>query len=160
MKAALVFSLLFMLGSGCSHDRGVRGVMQPASTTVVRAYLYNLEGVQGAPILKDGKLHATVWNPKGTALTEAQIAKVRRAVFEYHPTAIQIPARCYQPRHAFVYYNSAQEVVAFIEICFSCDNYRTSTDRLGPIDFDALRKVFVELEIPVFEEDDAYEKLK
>jgi hypothetical protein len=135
---------------------------RPANTAVVKAYLYNLAGEQGAPILKDGRLHPTIWNPKGVSLTEQQITKVRKAVAEYHPKAISLSARCYSPRHAIIYYNSAQEVVAFLEICFSCERYRASPEIPGPIDFEALKKIFVELRIPVFEDEheDNYTKLK
>src|SRR5438309_1864127 len=36
----------------------------PSAYAEVRAYLYNLEGEGAAPILKQGKLNATVWNPE------------------------------------------------------------------------------------------------
>jgi len=133
----------------------------PAVYAEVRAYLYNLAGEQAAPIVKQGKLDATVWNPEGAALNKKQMATVQKAVVDYHPAGLRPPsADCYQPRHAFIYYDAEHKPVGFVEICFSCRNYRTSPEHPGEVDLDTLKKVFVELKIPVFDKDEAYLSLK
>ena len=63
----------------------------PAGYVEVRAYLYNLEGDEGAPIGEQGKLNASVWNPKGVALNKKQMAKVLKAVTDYHPAGLAPP---------------------------------------------------------------------
>ena len=128
----------------------------PTGYVEVRAYLYNLDGEPLARILKQAKLHATVWNPKGAALSKAQIATVQRAVADYHPDFHRIPAGCYYPRHAFVYYDAQQKPVGFVEICFSCWGYRTSPEHSGDLDFETLKKIFVKLNIPVFDNEKGY----
>jgi len=133
----------------------------PAGYAEVRAYLYNLEGEQAAPIVKHGKLHESVWNPEGAALNKKQTATVQKAVVDYHPAGPRPPsASCYQPRHAFVYYDAEHKPVGFVEVCFSCGNYRTSPEHPVAVDLDTLKKVFVELKIPVFNKDEAYLSLK
>ena len=132
----------------------------PAAYAEVRAYLYNLEGEGAAPILKQGKLNATVWNPEGVALSNAQIATVQRSVADNHPGIPRIPASCYQPRHAFIYYDTEHKPVGFLEICFSCWRYRASPELPRGMDFETLEKVFLELKIPVLDTDKAYLSLK
>jgi len=161
MKRICIFAALAMVGltrvvSAQSTN------WPPAGYVEVRAYLYNMEGEGAPPILKEGRLHETVWNPKGARLSEAQIATVQKAVAEYHPAIPMGPANCYTPRHAFVYYDAQGKAVGYVEICFSCWGYRASP-RIGervPIDFDTLKKVFQELKIPVYKNDDAYRTLK
>src|SRR6266516_1692005 len=62
----------------------------PVGFVEVRAYLYNLEGDQATPILKQGTLHASVWNPKGAELNKPQIATVQKAVADHHPEALEL----------------------------------------------------------------------
>ena len=132
----------------------------PAGFVEVRAYLYNLEGDQAAPILKQGTLQASVWNPKGAELSKPQIATVQKAVADYHPEGLRVGASCYRPRHAFVYYDAKHKPVGFVEICFSCWGYRTSPEHSGEVDLETLKKVFAELKMPVFDKDEAYLSLK
>src|SRR5258708_7020171 len=128
----------------------------PAGYVEVRAYLYNLEGEQAAHILEQGKLNASVWTPKGVALNQAQIAGVRKAVADYPPAGLTTSASCYQPRHGFVYYDSKHTPIGFVEICFSCRGSRTSPEHPGPVDLEALKKVFLELKIPDFDKNEVY----
>ena len=132
----------------------------PAGYVEVRAYLYNLEGEQAAPILEQGKLNASVWNPKGVALNKKQMAKVLKAVADHYPASLAPAADCYRPRHAFIYYDSEHKPIGAIEICFSCRNYRMSWTPPGPVDFKRMKKIFLELKIPVLDNDDAYLALK
>jgi len=158
---ARIYTILFLALLALTRTVGAESTnWPPAGYVEVRAYLYNLAGEHAAPILKQGKLHATVWNPTGVELSKPQITTVQRAVADYHPEVHRVPADCYQPRHAFVYYDANHKPVGFVEICFSCWGYRLSPEQHREVDLDTLKKVFVELKIPVFDKDEAYLSLK
>ncbi len=63
-------------------------------------------------------LEAGVLNKDGALLTPGQVKRLVTAVAESkirHPVA-----KCYEPHHAFVFYDLAKKPVAFIEVCFIC----------------------------------------
>src|SRR5258708_24526071 len=105
MKRTCIFIAIALLGLTRTLSAASTN-WPPVGYVEVRAYLYNLEGDQGAPILEQGKLNASVWNPKGAALNKKQMAKVQKAVTDYHPAGLSVPADCYRPGHAFIYYDS------------------------------------------------------
>ena len=138
----------------------VNAVEWPPANAEARAYLYNLDGEQSAPVLKEGKLSASVWNSTGVPLNRQLLKALRKATVEYHSNATHVPARCYRPRHAIVFYSKTGKEVGFIEVCFDCQRYRASSEAVRAIDFDALKKIFKDLKLPVYEDAGAYLKLK
>ena len=131
----------------------------PAGYTEIRAYLYNLDGVEGAPIFENGKLSRSVVSSNGVVLGKRERERLLHAVTGSHRS--YGIAKCYDPRHAFVFYDAAQKPVGFIEICFECAQYQTSARRtLGALDLVALRRLFQELELPVFDNSKDYLALK
>jgi hypothetical protein len=159
IKTICFFILACLLGTGMSAGAGSTN-WPPVGYTQVRAYLYNLDGVDAAPILEKGKLAASVTNRKGVALTKAQIAVVQKAVADFHPHTLEFVAGCYRPRHGFVYYDTDHRPVGFVEICFSCRGYRTSPPSTGPMDLETLEKLFRDLNIPVLDTSEDYLSLK
>ena len=159
MKRICIFIAMALLGLTRTLNAASTN-WPPTGYVEVRAYLYNLDGEQAAPILQQGKLNASVWNPEGVALNKKQMAKVQKAVADHYPAALTPSADCYQPRHAFIYYDSKHQPIGAVEICFSCWNYRTSWTLPGPVDLKKLKKIFLELKIPVLDNDDAYLALK
>jgi hypothetical protein len=118
-----------------------------------------LDGHEGAAIIDHGELNGTVLSSNGVALTKSQVDSLLWSVTGPHP-AYGI-AKCYQPRHAFIFYSSAHSPVGFLELCFDCSQYRSSAQRpLGPIDLQALRLLLKALKIPVFDNDKEYLALK
>src|SRR5688572_30665190 len=111
LRAIPSMSALIVLVGCATH----RTNWPPVGYAEIRAYLYNLEGDQAAPIVKQGKLHATVWNPEGEPLDKKQMATVQKAVVDYHPAGLSpLWALCYQPRHAVVYYDAENKLVGFV----------------------------------------------
>jgi hypothetical protein len=114
----------------------------------VRAYFYNKSGDLFVPIITDGKLHQSVINPSGALLSESQLVRFTEAIFTPHSRTPV--AACYKPRHAFVYRDSTQQVVATAGVCFECLTYSTSPriSNLLP-DWVALAELVEELGLPL-----------
>jgi hypothetical protein len=115
--------------------------------TAVRAYAYNHNGVLERPILAQGKLDESVVNKDGALLSRAQIKRLLAAVTGSHkPYEL---AMCFEPRHAFVFYQRAKPV-AVIEVCFACRQIRKRpTGEEYPVDLPALSELIRELKVPL-----------
>lgn len=111
-----------------------------------RGYAFNLNGGFDS-ILRDGRINESVVDPEGTVLTEAQIQRLIAALagpHVEHPTA-----RCFNPRHAFVFYDGTRQPVAVVDICFECLGALTHPEGArSPYDFPALAELCAELELP------------
>lgn len=112
----------------------------------VRAYAFNLDG-GFSRILADGELNPTVVDREGVVLGEDQVRRLVAAItddFPEHPVA-----RCFEPRHAFVFYNKARRPVATVDVCFECLGVESSPwIRPRPRDFPALADLCAELKLP------------
>jgi hypothetical protein len=131
----------------------------PTNFVEARAYLYNLPGKHGAPILRHGQINPSAWNRQGVVLNQSEIAAVQKAVSEYRAAGM-VMGSCYKPRHAVVFYDAQRKPVGFVEVCFSCSNYRLWPDHPGPIDLDGLAATFSRLKLPVLENEKDYVSLK
>jgi len=47
-----------------------------------------------------------------------------------HKDAVMWAAKCYIPRNAILFFDENDDLFGFIEICFECHNYRTSSDNI------------------------------
>lgn len=59
---------------------------------------------------------------------------------------------CYEPRNGIVFFDEADNVIGYIEICFECLQYKVepttiTVTTLYPMEFDALRSIFKEVGI-------------
>jgi len=130
----------------------------PAGYKEVRAYIFNLDGHSGARILETNQLSDTVVNREGVRLGKLDIERLLQAAVVLKPIAVARSLRCYVPRHAFVFYDDDKKPVGFVEICFECSRHRTSASDplIWEFDLKALRKLFTDLKISVFEKGDDY----
>ena len=67
-------------------------------------------------------------DPRGQALTERQVQKLIAAVTRKRPEGRQSLVSCFQPHHAFVFYDAAGRPVAFVELCLRYHGCRMSPD--------------------------------
>lgn len=125
----------------------------------VRAYVYNPNNVLieemkkthtvNFSIVQNGKLAPTVVNKAGAVLNPDQVRRLLRAINGKHPDHIR--ARCFNPHHAFVFYDSAKRPVASVIVCFECSNIEK--DPADPTqrseDMDALLELCKELQLPL-----------
>src|SRR5205823_2599237 len=113
----------------------------------VRGYAYNPE--VGESIWHDGKLASSVINKSGTLLSTAQTQFLLRAITRKPPTTIDL-TNCFSPHHAFVFYDTRQEAVAWVEVCFHCSNIEAHPRTPGQpwADMKALFMLSKQLKLP------------
>jgi hypothetical protein len=57
---------------------------------------------------------------------------------------------CFNPRHAFVFYDAAMKPVAWVELCFQCHNAEAEPQQKEQVyDVAALEKLARELKLPL-----------
>lgn len=110
----------------------------------VRVYYYNAEGLESAPIITNGKLNASVNNPEGAELSSEQTKKLLSML---RRTDLAVAA-CYEPRHAFVFFDREKSPVGYIEACLECLNYRFTPPIETNLDFDELGELIKDLNLP------------
>ena len=119
------------------------------SYSEVRGYVYNAGGENGIPIIQDGVLHPSVIDREGVKLSAAQVERLLDAVACPHSNP-RIRAACYDPRHAFVFYDDSHQPVAHVEICFSCIGFSTLPTLSHSVGFVELGQLCKDLSLPVF----------
>lgn len=128
---------------------GPRDDWPAVSYSEVRGYVYNLDGNYGIPIVQDGILDQSVVGRRGVKLSTSQVEHLLDAVVRPHSSPA-FAAACYEPRHAFVFYDDHHQPVAHIEICFSCIGFRTLPMLSHSVGFAELGKLCKDLSLPVF----------
>ena len=115
------------------------------SYTEVRGYAFNTKGGP-ATIIENDKLNASVVNPEGALLTVDQTKRLIAALTEKHPDHPR--ARCFNPRHAFVFYDGKKHAVAVVDVCFECLEANASPrGTIFPYDFPAIADLCAELKL-------------
>jgi hypothetical protein len=115
----------------------------------VRAYAYNRHGDMDRPILKNGRLDRSVINKRGVLLAADQTRRLVKAVTGERP-APHFTTACFNPRHAFVFYDAAKKPVAWIELCFECGNAEGEPRPADQVyDVAALESLAKELKLPL-----------
>jgi hypothetical protein len=127
----------------------------------VRAFAYNRKGDLFRPIIKNGRFDSSVVNPIGAVLNDEQVKRLIAAVTGKHPEHKWIAA-CFYPRHAFVFFDAAGHPVAWVEVCFECNNAKTEPPQKDQLyDMAALEKLRAELKLPtLIDEREREERIK
>ncbi len=66
-------------------------------------------------------------------LNFGQIEKLTDIIYNYGykaKTSLVIASKCYEPRNAILFYDNTNHLIAFIELCFGCRNYRTNDNKI------------------------------
>ena len=154
-KSILIVAFVSLLAS-CSRQPAIN--WPGVSYSEVRGYLYNLDGDAAVPLLQEGNLHSSIVNTNGVKLTKKQAQQLLDAIIQPHPQHGR--AKCYTPRHGFVFYNEKTNPVAFVEICFECRHYRMSPASTNPMYLTAIEQVCQDAGLPVFAKPEDYLALK
>jgi hypothetical protein len=84
----------------------------------VRAYYHKDAGALLDTILDNGALDKLAVNKAGTPLTIDQTRRLLVAFTGNHKSYESFA--CFNPRHAFIFYDKLHKAVAAIEVCFDC----------------------------------------
>ena len=114
----------------------------------VRAYLHGGEAHVLREIVRDGNLSSSVEqvqrlsNPQVTALL---------ATIQAPPGIRTFVGACFDPHHAVVFFDKFSRPVAWMNVCFTCGNYKTSPSMPSGkiLNLEAVEAIFRELKIPV-----------
>lgn len=148
--AGLTFAPWVMISIPTSQEvLGPRIDWPKTSYAEVRGYLYNAEGDHGVPIIEDGVLHKSVVDRNGVRLDASQVERLLDSVARPHSEP-SVRAACYDPRHAFVFFDERRQPVAHVEICFSCIGFNTSPKVTHSVGYTELRQLCQDLSLPVF----------
>ena len=66
-------------------------------------------------------------------LSENQKNELTDLIYNFgnnHSNAVMWAAKCYMPRNAILFFDDNDKLFEFIEICFECNNYRTSSEKM------------------------------
>ena len=154
-------TLLILLFCAAAHAGEKVKLWPAAAFTRVEAYCYDhTQDQRGTAIVfPDGSLHRGVIDSKTVKLDESQILKLRKLLTEESKKEFG-ESDCYEPHHAFVFYNEEGKVTASFDICFLCSGYHSNPEGVARnADLDALEAFCGELGLPMFEKPADYTKL-
>jgi hypothetical protein len=140
----IAFSLLLTLGLSARAAED-QLVWPGVDYTSVKAYLF--DGETALSIIVDGNLNPSV--EKVARLSIKQVPRITAALRD--PPKLSAAAMCFEPRHAFVYFDEFSRPVAWLNICYHCKNYTVypPLPKKKILDLPALLPLFRDLELPV-----------
>lgn len=112
----------------------------------VRAYYLDPSSPGKGPIAIDGKLQPNVADREGATLNADQTKRLIAAITSQ---VLYSPAKCYIPRHWFVFYDHDRKPVAVVEICLECMEDVIKPHAEGFVDFPAVADLLEELKLPL-----------
>lgn len=123
--STLVIGLLMFVSLGHSQKKGVAPAWPGVTYSYIKVYLYNLDNqlYGNYKPVKNGKLDATVVG-QGQELTEAQTTELMTILNGDTRVLNAGLSGCYEPHHAFVFYDDKDQMVASSDICFLCQGIR------------------------------------
>jgi hypothetical protein len=114
----------------------------------VRAYYHKDPEVLLDTLLQEGVIQNLAANKDGARLTADQTQRLLAAVAGNYKAYKKF--MCFDPRHAFIFYDEHHKAVAAIEVCFDCYGmYMTPGGMPERIDFPAVADLVSELGLPL-----------
>lgn len=160
-----VIGLLMCVTNVFGQKKGVAPTWPGMPYSYAKVYLYNLDNqllVHYQPV-KNGKLDPTVVGD-GQRLTQPQLAELLTIMNSDTRTLNEGLAKCYEPHHAFVFYDENDKVVASSDVCFLCEgirfypakkyykeqtNYSESAEKAARKQLNGIKAVIEKTEVPV-----------
>uniref|UniRef100_UPI00404AABCD hypothetical protein n=1 Tax=Flavobacterium sp. TaxID=239 RepID=UPI00404AABCD len=128
-----IFALLFSCKSG--NETAVDLIFEQTSKIEILAYVdrdlwdeednpdfYEVNFIKNKKVdIKDKYLKNKI------VLNNQQIVKLKKGLSDSCESfSLFGGAKCYDPRHAIIFYNNKSEVLGYIEICFECEKANSS----------------------------------
>jgi hypothetical protein len=127
----------------------------------VVAFCYDFsQDARGTSIVfPDKSLHRGIIRSTTSRLIPKQITELRKILStEWEGESGE--SDCYDPHHAFVFYDAEWKPVAWIDICFLCEGFTSHPAGVREkIDLDSLHKLLEEIGLPIHENSQDYTKL-
>jgi hypothetical protein len=127
----------------------------------VVGYCYDFsQDPRGASIsFPDGSLHKGVIRATTVRLSEEQTKRLLKLLNE-EVEEERGEVECYDPHHAFVFYDSNWKIVASIDICFLCEDHAARPKGVPELfDLEAMEVFCRQIGLPWYEESRDYTKL-
>ncbi len=123
MKQLYLLSLFLLFGCGPNPiDMQEHSFPFQFEKVVIHKFNWKDKTSFDSLIAPSGNLNKTVNSAQGIELTESQILTLSEAIFQ---SDINAPiAACFYPHHGFEFFNKNNERVAYIDICFLCNQHR------------------------------------
>jgi len=121
MSAALGSLILSSCQSPPSPAPGTRVNWPGVPFKTVRAYCYDYTAERRSSFWAEGRMHKGVMDPKGVALSPAQVKRLLTDITVSQPA--QQRSSCYKPHHAFMFFDAGGQVAAVFEMCFGCNQF-------------------------------------
>jgi hypothetical protein len=170
LRGVLGLSLLLStMTTGCRHSTDELVPAQPAAKAAsqdettpsrvdanwpglayaeVRAYYHKDPEVLLDTLLQEGAIQKLAANKDGAPLTTDQTKRLLAAVAGNYQSYKK--SMCFDPRHAFIFYDEHHKAVAAMEVCFDCYGmYMTPGGMPERIDFPAIADLVDELKLPL-----------
>lgn len=132
----------------------------PREVHEVRAYVYDYTQEKGnVSLLRQGRLHRGIIDKDGAKLSAEQVERLKGALRSSEER--RTGAFCYMPHHGFVFFDIDGKAMGHIELCFQCGNVANSPGGLPEREWDweVLRAVLKELNVPILKTNEDYTKL-
>src|SRR5471030_140920 len=94
----------------------------------VRAFAWPADQDQASVVLADMTPRAGAVDPKGRLLSSAQVGKLIAAATRKRAPGRLSLSICFEPHHAFIFYDTAGRPVAFFEVCLHYHGYRLAPE--------------------------------
>ena len=149
------FLLLIVVLSSCASPekkpKGAPGDWGFLKFAEVRAFRMNWNDPYRTPsiVVHGNRLNSTRIPKTGIPLDAKQVALLRSAITGPRPLP-DAYAACFDPHHAFVFYDHLGKVVGHIDICFQCAGYEATPKGFSDeLNWKALTTLMKDLGIPI-----------
>ena len=133
---------------------------KPFKHVVAYCYYSDHDKRGSAIAFDDGSLNSGIIRATTVRLDDAQTLKLRKILSTNSDTRPRGKGLCYDPHHAFIFYDENWKVTASMEICFLCIDYKSRPKGVSEaIDVAALKTFCSELGLPMFDDPTRYKQL-
>lgn len=106
-------------------------------------------------IIENGKLNAKLDSSNVVTLSSAQIRKVNRILTKRDRPGEYSVMECFLPRHGLVFWDEKRNPIAWVSVCFECNQIKASPD-LNKSDLKDFKLLFKNIGFPVHENHEGY----
>jgi len=159
MNLAKIFLTLFLVIAPSVSAEVARWPAVEFTHVVAFCYDFSKDARGASIVFPDKSLHRGIIKSTTTRLNPKQTTALREILSTDWKGELG-DVDCYDPHHAFVFYDAQWQPVAWIDICFLCEGFVFHPKGVQEkIDLDALQKLVIEIGLPHYEDSQAYTKL-